>query len=312
MEIDKDQIVKLLRSKGDAAKADQARSELPDKVDPERDSGLLSGSASTPRSFWVTLAAGSGRCSVDRRRDVSFGVAWGCRGHRWCADSSSVGGRGPPGASPGGRSTANGCRRLVQVHARQAEARTSQVAVTPDARCRSADSRATSRRLPARMRRIATDEMPTRQPAPHGRSARRQLTAPEVPRTASRSRRAYPVSGRASTAWTANDPTDAETSEDSGGRPDTTLLMVGEIREQVVDLPLPTRQSLVEMAPLASRRPGAPARDACVSLRRRGRPAPALTRRRRQPPEPGPGPLPWCRSGRRGSAPWVHPGAGRW
>ena len=42
MEIPKDQILELLRNRGDSDKADQADKELPDKVDPERDSGLLS------------------------------------------------------------------------------------------------------------------------------------------------------------------------------------------------------------------------------------------------------------------------------
>lgn len=42
MEIPKDQILELLRSRGDHEKADQAEGELPDNVDPERDSGLLS------------------------------------------------------------------------------------------------------------------------------------------------------------------------------------------------------------------------------------------------------------------------------
>ena len=42
MEIPKDQILELLRSRGDDDKADQANQELPDNVDPERDSGVLS------------------------------------------------------------------------------------------------------------------------------------------------------------------------------------------------------------------------------------------------------------------------------
>ena len=41
MEIDKAQIVELLKKQGDTDKADQARSELPDKVDTDKDSGLL-------------------------------------------------------------------------------------------------------------------------------------------------------------------------------------------------------------------------------------------------------------------------------
>lgn len=41
MEIPKEQVLQLLRSRGDKDKADQAESELPDKVDPEKHSGLL-------------------------------------------------------------------------------------------------------------------------------------------------------------------------------------------------------------------------------------------------------------------------------
>lgn len=41
MNIDKDQILKLLRSQGDDAKAQQADQELPDKVDTDKDAGLL-------------------------------------------------------------------------------------------------------------------------------------------------------------------------------------------------------------------------------------------------------------------------------
>ena len=42
MEIPKDKILELLRNRGDNDKADQADQELPDTVDTERDSGLLS------------------------------------------------------------------------------------------------------------------------------------------------------------------------------------------------------------------------------------------------------------------------------
>lgn len=41
MQIDKDQIISLLRQRGDDAKADQAQQELPGQVDTEKDSGLL-------------------------------------------------------------------------------------------------------------------------------------------------------------------------------------------------------------------------------------------------------------------------------
>jgi hypothetical protein len=41
MNIDKDQILQLLKSQGDDAKAQQADSELPDQVDTDKDAGLL-------------------------------------------------------------------------------------------------------------------------------------------------------------------------------------------------------------------------------------------------------------------------------
>jgi hypothetical protein len=41
MEIAKDKIVELLQQQGRDDQAEQARQELPDQVDPERDSGLL-------------------------------------------------------------------------------------------------------------------------------------------------------------------------------------------------------------------------------------------------------------------------------
>jgi len=41
MQIDKSQIIELLRSRGDHDKAAQADSELPDQVDPEQHAGLL-------------------------------------------------------------------------------------------------------------------------------------------------------------------------------------------------------------------------------------------------------------------------------
>ena len=42
MQIDKEMILKLLRSRGDHEKASQAEQELPDKVDDEQHAGLLS------------------------------------------------------------------------------------------------------------------------------------------------------------------------------------------------------------------------------------------------------------------------------
>jgi hypothetical protein len=42
MEIPKEQILQMLRSRGEDQKADQAQGELPDQVDPERHGDLLS------------------------------------------------------------------------------------------------------------------------------------------------------------------------------------------------------------------------------------------------------------------------------
>lgn len=42
MEIPKDKILELMKSQGKSDQAGQAEQELPDQVDPERDSGLLS------------------------------------------------------------------------------------------------------------------------------------------------------------------------------------------------------------------------------------------------------------------------------
>jgi hypothetical protein len=41
MQIPKDQIIELLKGRGDRDQADQARGELPDTVDTDRDAGLL-------------------------------------------------------------------------------------------------------------------------------------------------------------------------------------------------------------------------------------------------------------------------------
>ena len=42
MQIDKSQIIDLLRQRGEDSKADQAQQELPGQVDTEQDAGLLS------------------------------------------------------------------------------------------------------------------------------------------------------------------------------------------------------------------------------------------------------------------------------
>jgi hypothetical protein len=60
MQIDKDQIVSLLRQRGDDAKADQAQQELPGQVDTEKDSGLLSKLGIDPTDLLGGLGGGLG------------------------------------------------------------------------------------------------------------------------------------------------------------------------------------------------------------------------------------------------------------
>ncbi len=58
MEIPKEKVLELLRSRGDQDKADQADQELPDKVDPERDSGLLEKFGLSPADVLSKLGGG--------------------------------------------------------------------------------------------------------------------------------------------------------------------------------------------------------------------------------------------------------------
>ncbi len=60
MQIDKSQILDLLRSQGQHDQASQAEGELPDQVDPERDSGLLSKFGLDPQMLIGLLAKGGG------------------------------------------------------------------------------------------------------------------------------------------------------------------------------------------------------------------------------------------------------------
>ena len=60
MNIDKDQILQLLRSQGDDAKADQAEQELPGQVDTDRDAGLLSKFGLDPMELVKKLGGGGG------------------------------------------------------------------------------------------------------------------------------------------------------------------------------------------------------------------------------------------------------------
>lgn len=58
MEIPKDKILQLLRDRGDDDQASQADQELPDQVDPERDSGLLAKFGLDPQELIGKLGGG--------------------------------------------------------------------------------------------------------------------------------------------------------------------------------------------------------------------------------------------------------------
>jgi len=58
MNIDKNQIMELLRSQGDHDKAQQADQELPDQVDTDRDAGLLSKFGIDPMDLVKKLGGG--------------------------------------------------------------------------------------------------------------------------------------------------------------------------------------------------------------------------------------------------------------
>jgi hypothetical protein len=58
MEIPKDQIIELIKQHGNADQAGQAEQELPDQVDPERDSGLLSKFGLEPKDLLGKLGGG--------------------------------------------------------------------------------------------------------------------------------------------------------------------------------------------------------------------------------------------------------------
>jgi hypothetical protein len=60
MQIDKEQIISLLRERGDDAKADQAQQELPGKVDTDQDAGLLSKLGIDPSDLLGGLGGGLG------------------------------------------------------------------------------------------------------------------------------------------------------------------------------------------------------------------------------------------------------------
>lgn len=60
MNIDKSQILELLRNKGDNDKAAQAEAELPDQVDTEQHAGLLSQLGINPAELLGKLPGGLG------------------------------------------------------------------------------------------------------------------------------------------------------------------------------------------------------------------------------------------------------------
>ncbi len=60
MQIDKAQIISLLRQRGDDSKADQADQELPDQVDTDKDSGLLSKFGIDPKDLLGGLGGALG------------------------------------------------------------------------------------------------------------------------------------------------------------------------------------------------------------------------------------------------------------
>ena len=58
MEIPKDRILDLIKQQGDSNQASQADRELPDQVDPQRDSGLLSKFGLDPQDVMSKLGGG--------------------------------------------------------------------------------------------------------------------------------------------------------------------------------------------------------------------------------------------------------------
>ena len=58
MEIPKDKILELLQQQGKNDQVEPARDELPDQVDPERDSGLLAKFGIDPQDLLAKFAGG--------------------------------------------------------------------------------------------------------------------------------------------------------------------------------------------------------------------------------------------------------------
>jgi hypothetical protein len=60
MEFDKDTILNFLRGQGETEKAERAQNELPDKVDTDRDAGLLEKLGIDPQDLLSKLGGGLG------------------------------------------------------------------------------------------------------------------------------------------------------------------------------------------------------------------------------------------------------------
>jgi hypothetical protein len=60
MEIPKDKILELLKQRGENDKAEQANQDLPDKVDPDRDRGILEKIGIDPQDLVGSLPGGLG------------------------------------------------------------------------------------------------------------------------------------------------------------------------------------------------------------------------------------------------------------
>lgn len=60
MEIPKDQILQLLRSRGEDQKADQANGELPDRVDPQQHADILQRLGIDPQDLLSNLGGAGG------------------------------------------------------------------------------------------------------------------------------------------------------------------------------------------------------------------------------------------------------------
>lgn len=64
MEIPKEQILDLLKQRGDNDKAEKAKDELPDTVDTERDSGILDKLGMDPKDLLGGLGGAAGKLGL--------------------------------------------------------------------------------------------------------------------------------------------------------------------------------------------------------------------------------------------------------